>query len=330
MSSPKDDFLARHGWHILQDIAQDSSSRSYGRVQRGDHTAILMQDHSGDTDQIQRFMQIGKWLSDIGLSTPQIYEVDEGAGLLLLEDFGDTSFKTAIENGVPPGELYALARDVLSHMTSHPCPLDLPGYKGSRVDQGHRRIMDWYLPAALGRQVTDEELAEYHALWRQIEAAAPPAFYTFQHIDFHVENLMFLPERDGVKQAGILDFQDAMFGPKPYDLGNLLEDPRCEITEDLRQNLLADLDDAQKHTYRIVTTQFHMRVTGQFIKLAIRDNKTRYLAFLPRLETYIRAALQDPALKPLQSFFTQINLDFDAAHTFNIAAIESILREDAF
>src|SRR5690606_39152237 len=117
---------------------------------------------------------------------------------------------------------------------------------------------------------------------------------------------------------GILDFQGAMAGPMPYDLANLLEDARVDVPGDLRAAMLArycaDMSVQEEQDfrvwYRVLATQFHCRVAGQFIRLSVRDGKERYRAYIPRVAGYIRAGLRDPVLKPLKDWFDGQGIDF--------------------
>lgn len=318
------------GWTLVSPVAQDGSARRYFRMKKNGVTAILM-DHSDgltcghDPDD---FVSIAGWLRDIGLKAPEIYE--SGEDYLLVEDFGDVSFKKAMEKGKDAAQLYALADNVLKELAGHSCPLDLPLYEDSHVHKGRRRVIDWYMPLALGRKNPDGLVEDYLAVWEEIENTLPSVPRGFLHIDYHVENLMFLPGEKGLKQCGILDFQGAMHGPQPYDLANLLEDPRHDCGDGIRHQLLQDYPEEFQLWYRVLATQFHCRVIGQFIKMAVQDNKTAYLDYIPRLESYLRSAFEHPALQPLKSFFSASGLDFTKGKDLNIAQMQGVIRKDAF
>ncbi len=133
---------------------------------------------------------------------------------------------------------------------------------------------------------------------------------------------MFLPGEKGLKRCGILDFQDALLGSGLYDLGNLLEDVRIDVPPAIRKKY-APHDPA----YRILATQFHCRVVGQFIRMAAKDHKTGYLQYIPRTQAYIQDALQEPLLKPLRNFFDKNGIAFDAKP--DLTDIKSFVRPDA-
>lgn len=313
------------GWSVIGRLGEDGSTRRYTRVQKNHVSAILME-CKGDTPghRIDDFIRIGTWLRSIGLSAPEIYEGDEAAGYLVLEDFGDVSFKAALEKESPQ-KLYGLAADVLNHLRAVECPLVLPDYFRSHVHKGHRRIIDWYVPMVLGK-FNDDALGEsYLAAWQDVEDVLPEPQRGFLHIDFHAENLMFLPGKAGVKQCGILDFQGAMRGPAAYDLGNLLEDARIDVPDGIRQDILQRQEKDFVTWYRVLTTQFHCRLMGQFIKLAI-GGKPQYLQYLPRVAAYLEHGLEDPLLKPVQSWFDQHGVTFGQVPRVDV----SLVRPDAF
>ncbi len=315
-------FLAAHGWSVTGLVGEDGSPRRYSRVEKGGDTAIFMETFGeAPGHKISDFICIGAWLNEIGLKTPEVYELDEAGGLALLEDFGDVSFKDRPD--------YELAAQVLDHLSAQECPLDLPNYYDSHVHKAHRRVIDWYAPALRGERNPDGLVEAYLAVWQGIESTLPPCPQGFLHIDFHVENLMWLPGGSGLKRCGILDFQGAMIGPEPYDLGNLLEDMRTDVPDDVRRSLLAGKDENYLRWYRALTTQFHCRIIGQIIRWAVKEEKPGYLQYLPRVAGYLRSALEDPLLAPLKRFFSEEMIDFTTVKDLNIEHIKEHIRSDA-
>ena len=332
-------FLDKYGFEMVSAIGQDSSIRRYFRVAKGEQTAILMETvpdsavQSTPGHKLSDFLRIGAWLREIGIATPQIYELDEAAGYALLEDFGDISFKGRIVAGEAAAPLYELGVHVLDHIAAQDCPLDLPQYKDSHVHKRHRRIIDWYAPMARGRENEDDLMLRYHYAWKQIEDAAPPPQTGFIHVDFHAENLMWRANGAsgelGLKRCGVLDFQGGMIGPRAYDLANFLYDARLDVPEDIRAKILDQRDENTQIWVRILATQFHCRVIGQFIKMAVMDGDDRYLAHIPRLENYLAEAMNDPVLAPLAALFREIGLDFTAQNDLNMAVAKTLIAADA-
>jgi len=304
-------FLTQEGWAIAAPLGQDSSLRRYFRVAKGKAHAVLMEAVPDDSPlamtghKMGDFIRIANWLRSVGLSAPEIYAQDLAGGYMILEDFGGLSFKQALDDGQE--RLYDCAADVLDHLAAQQNLPDLPQYYESHVHARHRYVMDYY---ARPKNV-EEAVTRYLAAWQTIEASLSPCPQGFLHIDFHAENLMVLEGRTGLQKCGLLDFQGAMIGPVPYDLVNLLEDARRDVPDDIRAKILARYDKTFQNWYRVLGTQFHCRVIGQFIKLA-EEGKPQYLAHIPRLEEYIKTALRDPLLLPLKTFFEEWGVDFSA------------------
>ena len=328
-------FLEQHGWSIVSTVGQDSSIRRYYRVRKGDQTAILMETVPDNSPKatpghsLSAFLEIAAWLNSIGVNAPDIYEVDAANGLVILEDFGGMCFKYAAGSGADSKELYAIASDVLDHIGAHNCPLSLPQYYESHVHRRHRRIADYYLPLVRQEENSVGAVEAYRAIWQDIESSLPLCPQGFVHVDYHAENLMYLPQETGIKKCGILDFQGAMIGPAPYDLANLLEDARTDVPEEIKQEALKDKDKAFLSWYRVLATQFHCRVIGQFIKQAAIDNNPHYLPHIPRLQNYIKQGLEDPILKPLAEFFDDLNVSFEEPIPQDLSFLKNLIAEDA-
>lgn len=344
------EFLRIHGWGQagMKPVGEDSAFRRYFRMMAADGRSMVLMEAVPDTSAIATpghsmldFVRLSAYLRSIGISTPQVFQADDHNGYLLIEDFGDLSFKLALEKGLAPGEdLYALATDVLSWLRQNAKvdDIDLPEYYKSHVHTGRRRLVDWYIPAVRGQSNPDGLAEEYLAVWDQIEKSLPPVPTGFLHIDYHFENLMWIKDQSGLARCGVLDFQGAMAGPVPYDLANLLEDARVDVPADLRarmldrycQSMTPDERSVFQSWYRVLATQFHCRVMGQFIRLAVRDGKPRYMAMIPRVAGYMREGLKDPVLAPLAEWLKAQNIDLSKVDGFQPDVIRPHIRPDAF
>ena len=338
-------FLAGQGLSdcTLVPVGEDMAMRRYFRLCRDQRSFILMEsipdDHPDATPghKIGDFLRIAAWLRGKGLHAPKVYAADEKNGYVLIEDMGDMNFRHALDSGTERQKLYELGADVLVKLSSvKDVEISLPRYEDSHVHKGRRRVVDWFMPCVSGHKNLDSIAEEYLSVWSEIEKKLPPCPRGFLHIDFHLENLMWLPKKIGIARCGVLDFQGAMTGPLPYDLANFLEDARVAVPIDLRRGMMdrfcAGYDgDAQvfRAWYRVLATQFHCRVAGQFIKLALVMGKPRYLAFLPVVAGYLREGLDDPVLAPLKQWFGSYNIDFSVIPAINEGS-KTLIRDDAF
>ncbi len=331
-------FLNVHlkGVHDVRPLTQDWASRRYFRVSCGDKTFVLMEavpDHIETATmghKLSAFLKIARLLHDRGISVPEIYAVDERDGYVLLEDFGDITLNAALQNGMSEMDVYAAATDVLIAMRDNISMNDLHGfakYKDSYIRKGRQRIVDWYLPATRKAVNNDDVLSSYLKAWDDVATVLPPPRIGFVHGDFHLGNLMM--RKNG--PCGVLDFQDAMAGPVAYDLANLLETIRADVPEDVYTAMMSRYggDDNFRAWFRVMAAQFHCRLIGQVLRLAILSGKTDLLAYMPRIQSYLRRELESPVLKPLADWFRAERVDL-AAESFDPEAIRPFIRPDAF
>lgn len=285
------------------------------------------------------YVRIAEWLRSVGVKAPQVYEADAGAGVLLVEDFGDLTFSRAREIGAEQGDvLYDLAAEVLDAFSGHEPQVTLPRYYDSHLHKARRRIIDWFIPAQ-NRVMNRDGMAEaFLAVWDDIEKKLLPPPMGFLHVDFHLGNLMLLPQESGLRRCGILDFQGAMYGPLPYDLVNLLEDVRVDVDPSCQDRVMTrfctrlDPDEAERFRlwYRVLGTQFHCRIAGQFIKMALVQEKKAYLAHLPRVLRLLRSGLEAPVLAPLRQWFAENGVDLTHVPDIDPEGMRRYIRDDAF
>ena len=299
-------FLAAHGWAgaEIRPLAGDASFRRYFRVHLGQQTAVLM-DAPPDKEDSRPFLAIGKHLHDLGFSAPQPLAVDLEQGLVLLEDFGDARVNPVLARDARAEHaIYAAAVDILAALHAHP-PGDVPPYNEAELLREARLFPDWYLPA-----VGLSEAPGYDDAW----APLWPALFTHTPVlvlrDYHADNLMLL-DRPGLKQLGLLDYQDALAGHPAYDLASLLQDIRRVVSPELEAAMIAryiaaraNIDEAAFRTaYAILAAQRNIKILGVFTRLYVRDGKPAYPRFHPRLWELVNANLQHPALAGVKAWF---------------------------
>ena len=291
-----ENFLKQHGWSNPQSLPQDGTARNYARVEKDDKTALLMH-VPPEENTLPEFLRIGNYLKDNGVRTPDIYEADPDQGVALIEDFGQTPMRIAIERGDDVKALYDQAFIILDQLKALQNLPPLRAYEANAVHIGRQRVIGWYLPASIGAPHKKDEIDNYFKVWEEIEKQLPYHRMGFVHGDYHVDNLMLLD--DGT--LGVIDFQDAMLGSPLYDLGNLLEDMRMQVPQAIQNAAKAKLTEEERAWMRILTTQFHCRLAGQIIRWDIVLDKPHYKRFLPWIENCIREGLKDPLLKPLKT-----------------------------
>ncbi len=300
-------FLAAAGWGDAQivPLAGDASFRRYFRVERGADQAVLM-DAPPPNEDPRPFIAVARWLVDHGLSAPRLLATDPAEGLVLLEDFGDVRMRELVDaNPALETSVYGDAVALLVDLAAKPA-MALKPYSMREYQRELAIFTDWYCPA-LDLAV---DAAAYVALWNEVLVPIIAAQLTPVTVlrDYHSENIMLLPGRDGIARLGLLDFQDALAGHPAYDLVSLLQDARRDVSPSLEAAMRAHyaasanpdarFDDA----YHILGVQRNLKILGIFTRLWKRDDKPRYLSFQPRMWAYIERSLGHPALSPVKAW----------------------------
>jgi len=310
-------FAARAGWGNAEErlLAGDASFRKYFRLRRGAQSAVVM-DAPAPQEDVRPFVRIGRHLLAMKLSAPEILAVDEASGFLLLEDLGDDTFARMLDKGGDEKALYERATDVLAAVHAAPDHGLLPGlgaYAGEALIEAAMLLPEWYLPEASGRATPEDESAAYRAAWRTALAHLPAGGETLLLRDYHKDNLLWLPDRPGVRACGLLDFQDAQRGHASYDLVSLIEDARRDVSPAVHEACLAryiastGLDPADfRAGMALMAAQRHARIIGLFVRLWRRDGKPGYLPFLPRCWRLFERALQHEALEPVRAWVDRL------------------------
>lgn len=301
--SDVDAFLRASGWADRverQPLTGDASSRQYERLLKADGaTAMLMIAGADMQASTANFVRIADHLRAQGLSTPHIFAADIAHGLLVTEDFGDNRFERLIaEDPQDEIRLYEAACDVLEALQDVP-PLDLPILDAPTLTEMIEPAFEWY-----GR--TDQQTFRRFAALFEPVAGQMGSQTVIMLRDYHVENLMLLPDRKGIARVGLLDFQDAMLAHPAYDLVSILQDARRDVSEGLEEHMIrrflaqTQLDETDfRKCYAILGLQRNLRILGIFARLSLRDGKHGYLTKIPRVWAYVERNLRHPVLAPV-------------------------------
>jgi hypothetical protein len=295
--------LNGHGDTVLQPLPGDASLRRYLRLEG--RNALLMD--APPPDKIGPFIHIANHLRGIGVSVPAILAADETQGLLIEEDLGDQLF-SSIMTDANIVELIDAAVDVLVVMQRAAPPADLPLWdKFAMLDALLEPLHRWWWVSMFGGRMPGKANAEITAAVDSMLHPLNRGPKSFVHRDFFAGNLLWLPERTGPRQVGVIDFQSAALGHPAYDLVSLLQDSRRAMPEAVEQHAIArylsarpDLDPiAFRQAYDACAAHRHFRVACQWVRLAKRDGRPHYLAHAPHTWAMLTRALTRPAAAPL-------------------------------
>jgi len=284
----------------------DASFRRYLRVDTAHGASRIVMDAPPDRENSEPFVRIAGLMQAAGLNAPEVLDWQPQHGFMLLSDLGDATMMSAIDAERPQANhrLYMQAVDSLLQWQMASRPGVLPPYDAALLQRELSLFPDWYVAQHRGVQLDRkpaEVLAKAFALIVQRNLAAPSVYV---HRDFMPRNLM-MPFGSHA-QLGVLDFQDAVYGPISYDIASLMRDAFLSWDEDFvlditirywekaRQAGLMDFEDWHSDFgafYRAVEwmgLQRHLKVAGIFARLSLRDGKAKYLADAPRFIHYIR------------------------------------------
>jgi hypothetical protein len=284
----------------IEPASADASFRRYFRVTREQNTYIVM-DAPPEKEGLGPFLSVARALLGIGLNVPVVLAKDPARGFLLLSDLGRRQYLDELAEATVEG-LYADALDALSVMQAadRGAAGDLPPYSRALLMREMELMPEWFLGRHLGVRISAAERGMLDRLFETLAQSALTQPAAFVHRDYHSRNLLVTADNN----PGILDFQDAVWGPVTYDLVSLLKDcyvawpaPRVSAWAlQYRGRLLAkgfplNLSQAEfMHGFDLVGLQRHIKVLGIFSRLYYRDGKAQYLKDLPRVLEYTRDA----------------------------------------
>jgi N-acetylmuramate 1-kinase len=336
VSDASDSRLANLTQWVMEDLgfagasiapaSVDASFRRYFRVTQGEDSYIVM-DAPPDKEDSAPFLKVARILGSLSLNVPMILARDMERGFLLLSDLGSRQYLDALPVDGAADGLYADALNSLRIMQTADAGLSrgLPRYDRALLLREMELLPEWFLIRHLGLTIDAQERAMLEGLFESLVQAAVAQPACFVHRDYHSRNLLVTPENN----PGILDFQDAVWGPVTYDLASLLKDcyiawPPARVRQwvlEYRESLLAagfkmDADAGQfMRWFDLTGLQRHSKVLGIFARLFYRDGKPQYLRDLPRVLAYVRdTALSYPETAAFAEFIvSRIDPLFKAA-----------------
>jgi N-acetylmuramate 1-kinase len=282
---------------VLTPASNDASFRRYFRIQIGEETRIAM-DAPPSHEDCATFVKVAELFRSSGINVPVIHAQNLPDGFLLLSDLGDTTYLAGM-TADNAHSLYLNAFDALVRIQQISRPGILPDYDLERLDKELQLFPDWYIAKHLGVTLTTEQRLVMDEAFTAILTNNLAQPKVFVHRDFHSRNLMIT-----TPNPGILDFQDALYGPITYDAVSLLKDAYVEWDEERVLDWLIRYWEKAKRAGLLVNSDFavfyrdfewmglqrHLKVLGIFARLYHRDGKDAYLKDLPLVLRYTRKA----------------------------------------
>ncbi|PIB26517.1 hypothetical protein BFP76_11460 [Amylibacter kogurei] len=294
-------------------LVADASFRRYERIENNADISILMDAPPETNLPVKIFADVTTLLHNAGVSVPKIFKANFDRGFLLIEDFGNDLFANLCRtNPEMEMDLYRAAIDVLLQVQKNASCESLPPYDLATYQRESDLALEWYYPATIGNQPLDAQFSTLRALIKDTTDALEPFDRCTILRDFHAENLLWLPQRSGVKRVGLLDYQDALAGHPAYDVVSLLEDARRDTSPEL-QNEMKSYFIAQSginestfnQAYHTLGAQRNLKIIGLFTRLAARDGKVQYLELIERVWNHLMHDLSHPALHDLANWVAE-------------------------
>ena len=309
----------------LRIASADASFRRYLRVDTQTGASLIVMDAPPDKENCEPFVKVAKLMKLAGLKAPEVLAWQEAQGLMLLTDLGDQTMMSAIDAKNPQANhaLYMQAVDALITWQLSSQAGVLPPYNEALLNRELSLFPDWYLAQHRQLDIQGKKRNTLDSTFKMLVTRNLAGPSVFVHRDFMPRNLMM--PTGGDSALGVLDFQDAVYGPVTYDVASLMRDAFLTWEEDFvldvtirywekaRKAGLLDFEDWHQDFgvfYRAVEwmgLQRHLKVAGIFARLTLRDGKEKYLADAPRFIAYIRStAARYIELRPLLRLIEEV------------------------
>lgn len=305
--------------YTLAPASADASFRRYFRITSSRGTRIVM-DAPPEQEDSRPFVKVAGMMREAGVNAPAVLAADLGQGFLLLGDLGRQTYLDVINEQNADMLLRAANVELVKWQLASK-PGMLPAYTGAQIAQELALFPDWYVARHAGRNLDDRQKNTLQAAFAQIAQHALSQDQVYVHSDYMPRNLM-APETAGTA-PGVLDFQDAVYGPISYDIASLYRDAFVSWEEErVLDGTIRYWELAKKaglpmpphfgDFYRDVEwmgLQRHLRILGIFARLNYRDGKPAYLADAPRFVHYVRKTCERyGALTPLLRLFDDLKI----------------------
>lgn len=300
----------------LTPASVDASFRRYFRVRFEDDSTLVAMDAPPEQENSVPFIKVAHMMAECGLNVPEIIASDLTQGFILLSDLGQTTYLQALDDSTADA-LFDDATSALVRWQLASRADTLPPYDEALLRRELDLFPEWYVSTHLAISLDPAQRRLMQSIFTAIVQSnlAQPSAYV--HRDFMPRNLMVCEPN-----PGILDFQDAVYGPIAYDVVSLFRDAFISWEEERvldwvvrywekarKANLPVRADFGEFYReFEWMGVQRHLKVLGIFARIRYRDGKPAYLEDAPRFVNYIRAvAGRYSALSPLLKLLDQLD-----------------------
>ena len=292
----------------------DASFRRYFRLTWPDGQTRILMDAPPDKEDCKPFIHVAGLLARAGLAAPRVVDQDLDNGFLVLTDLGRIGYLDALNADLSLADtLMRPVLDVLVKWQLSSRASTLPPYDATLLRRELDLFPEWFVGRHLGYELSGDEKVMLDRIFRFLINSALNQPKVFTHRDFMPRNLMVV-ESEATLTPGIIDFQDAVYGPIAYDVVSLFRDAFISWDEEQEIDWVVRYWEKARaaglpvredfgafwREYELMGLQRHLKVLGIFCRLKYRDGKDKYIEDLPRFINYARkTASRYIALKPL-------------------------------
>ena len=307
--------------YLIEPASADASFRRYFRITLAGQTSIVM-DAPPEQEDCRPFVRVAALMADAGMPVPQVVAQELAQGFLLLTDMGRQTYLDVLTEHNADALLRG-AGDTLIKWQLASKPEVLPAYDSVLLRRELGLFPDWYIAKHLRAELSPEQQRTLQDVFTTVVNANLAQASVYVHRDYMPRNLMVCPELPA-NVPGVIDFQDAVYGPISYDIACLYKDAFISWDEErVLDGTIRYWEKAKKaglpvpsdfgDFYRDVEwmgLQRHLKVLGIFARINYRDGKPKYLADTPRFVNYVRRTGERyTALFPLIRLFDKLKID---------------------
>ncbi len=317
--NPEQRLLALQAWlkltlnltHLnLTPLAGDASFRHYYRLQLSAEQSYIIMDAPPGLEDVKPFITMAHAFGELGVCVPQILAAESEQGFIILTDFGDRLYLAELTE-TNADHLYKIALNALTKIQSYSVQSALPVFGQAAMQRELAAFEEWFLIKHVQLAAVPTKLLQ--SVYDLLLFSAQEQPQCCIHCDYHSRNLMVLPN----EQVGVIDFQDAAWGPITYDIISLLKDsyiawPRNRViawAQDFWQQSVQDKRlpaitfEQYLRWFDFMALQRHLKVLFIFARKWHRDGSHHYLADIPRTLSYAIAIASDyPELHAFHHF----------------------------
>ncbi len=276
----------------LKEIKGDASFRKFYRNQN--NRSIVVYAKKEKVKNLLIYDAVNKILNKNKILAPKLINQNYKNNYIEVEDFGDNTLYKVLKHNKTNKEFFFIKiLKTLSRLQlikdKQVVNLNRQKYKVQKYDNKillneAKLFSEWYAARKINKFKIRKFKKMYENEVKKLLSKLNFKNDTFVHRDFHVSNLMYVKNN-----IAVIDSQDALIGNKAYDLASLVDDVRFETSNKLKNKILNNYFKKLKKTeinkfvndFEILSVLRNLKIIGIFTRLALRDNKKKYLKMIP-------------------------------------------------